>query len=227
MLGRGTPCYRPLEILLENGPGYTNKVDIWGVGCILYELAMGKMAFPSDLAVFYFQFGTRELSFEWDGSFSEQCKQSIKRNVGLMLTVEPSERPSATLLLEEFSRLFDITRLSDELTPISAGPPTLTNEPILTNMSLPSGGDDPESQIVEIDGKAPHGVPPSVPSSTSAGGAPMSPSVSGQYFSHLWTHVLAYKSMPQTERSFAWNDWSSFWNIDPESIGSFGKREVT
>jgi serine/threonine protein kinase len=46
---RGTTCYRTPELLSEK-PSYTNKVDIWALGYILYELASGKRAFNSDVA---------------------------------------------------------------------------------------------------------------------------------------------------------------------------------
>ena len=58
--GRGTPSYRAPEILFSEAsiPSYTNKVDIWGLGTILYELCTGKRAFPTDYHVMdYFRNG--------------------------------------------------------------------------------------------------------------------------------------------------------------------------
>src|SRR5271154_1218227 len=52
---RGTSGYRAPELATEIGKQvYTHKVDIWAVGCILYELALGKKAFIDDLAVNYY-----------------------------------------------------------------------------------------------------------------------------------------------------------------------------
>lgn len=50
---RGTPGYRAPEFLeSDEKPGsYNNKVDIWAVGCILYELTTRKRAFKTDFAV--------------------------------------------------------------------------------------------------------------------------------------------------------------------------------
>jgi serine/threonine protein kinase len=47
---RGTSSYIPPELLNDN-PVFTNKVDIWGLGCILHELATYKLAFFRDLQV--------------------------------------------------------------------------------------------------------------------------------------------------------------------------------
>jgi len=47
---RGTSCYRAPE-LLSDIPRYTTKVDIWGVGCILFEMMTGQKAFSGDWSV--------------------------------------------------------------------------------------------------------------------------------------------------------------------------------
>jgi serine/threonine protein kinase len=47
----GTPGYRAPELLNEEKYTYNDKVDIWAMGCILYELVVGKKLFPSDLTV--------------------------------------------------------------------------------------------------------------------------------------------------------------------------------
>jgi len=50
VFSNGTPCYRAPE-LLRTAPTYTNKVDIWGLGCILYELLFEQKLFNSDWEV--------------------------------------------------------------------------------------------------------------------------------------------------------------------------------
>jgi len=47
IFANGTPCCRAPELLNEN-PTYTNKVDIWALGCILYELFFETKTFASD-----------------------------------------------------------------------------------------------------------------------------------------------------------------------------------
>lgn len=46
-LRRGSASYRAPEVLLHSV--YSKKVDIWALGCILYELASRKIAFKGDL----------------------------------------------------------------------------------------------------------------------------------------------------------------------------------
>ena len=48
-LARGTTGYRAPELLDESR--YTNKVDIWAMGCILYEVVTGRKAFDTDQVV--------------------------------------------------------------------------------------------------------------------------------------------------------------------------------
>lgn len=50
-LARGSASYRAPELLAEF-PKYTNKVDIWALGCILYELVCHKRTFAGDWAVY-------------------------------------------------------------------------------------------------------------------------------------------------------------------------------
>jgi serine/threonine protein kinase len=47
---RGTATYRAPELLRKN-PIFTNKVDIWALGCILHELATLSLTFGSDWEV--------------------------------------------------------------------------------------------------------------------------------------------------------------------------------
>lgn len=51
---RGKPCYRAPELLSESKPCYNNKLDMFSLGCILYELVTGEKAFSTDFAVFQY-----------------------------------------------------------------------------------------------------------------------------------------------------------------------------
>ena len=100
--GRGTPGYRAPELLSDTSSTFTNKVDIWSMGCILYELAVGRKAFISDWTVFtYTSSGEVDVPLD-DHAFSEKCKANIDRNIRCMLQITPLSRPSAAELFEEF-----------------------------------------------------------------------------------------------------------------------------
>jgi len=49
--GRGKPSYRAPELILNSKSGFNNKVDIWSLGCILFEMVTGTKAFNGDHAV--------------------------------------------------------------------------------------------------------------------------------------------------------------------------------
>ena len=50
---RGTEGYRAPE-LLEEVARYNNKADIWGLGCIVFELFTGARMFVNDFAIFQY-----------------------------------------------------------------------------------------------------------------------------------------------------------------------------
>jgi serine/threonine protein kinase len=47
--GRGKPGYRAPELLRDEGSAFNKQVDLWALGCILYELCTGEKLFKSDL----------------------------------------------------------------------------------------------------------------------------------------------------------------------------------
>jgi serine/threonine protein kinase len=49
---RGTSSYRAPELIQEIKRTYTQKVDIWALGCIFYKLAYLQKAFPTDFTLF-------------------------------------------------------------------------------------------------------------------------------------------------------------------------------
>src|SRR5271154_3681805 len=46
----GTSCYRAPELLRQPAK-YTNRSDLWALGCIIYELSADRTAFDGDWAV--------------------------------------------------------------------------------------------------------------------------------------------------------------------------------
>jgi serine/threonine protein kinase len=101
---RGTSSYRAPELLTEDRHRFSNKVDIWSLGCILYELAVGQKAFNSDIAVFYHKMTGIKLEVKLDESFNEDGKRCIMDSIARMLEIEGSARPSASALCTRFSQ---------------------------------------------------------------------------------------------------------------------------
>ena len=73
---------------------------------MLFELAVCKKAFLNDYATLQYQLSTKAPAITLDESFSEQCKQTINRNIRSTLVLTSSSRPSAADLENEFVRNF-------------------------------------------------------------------------------------------------------------------------
>jgi serine/threonine protein kinase len=99
---RGTDGYFAPEFFSDGDALYDTKVDIWSLGCILYELAMGKNAFSSNSAIFEYKSSGRPPIITSDESFSQQCEIDINTCLSNMLKVDPAQRPSATDLTKSF-----------------------------------------------------------------------------------------------------------------------------
>jgi serine/threonine protein kinase len=109
---RGTASYRAAELFKDDNLTYTNKVDIWAIACILYEVAFQKKAFKGDMAVLSYalskdppelpsrvEIDTLGNSLNVDAT----SREALKNIIYAMWNLKPLDRPSATLLLEIFS----------------------------------------------------------------------------------------------------------------------------
>jgi len=105
-LARGTSGYRAPEIVSEARHVYNNKADIWAMGCILHELATGRKAFHTDVAVLEHRLSGAAFTVTIDRSFSEFSRGAIHGRIHEMLQIEPSSRPAASSLYETFSALY-------------------------------------------------------------------------------------------------------------------------
>jgi serine/threonine protein kinase len=110
--GKGTPGYRAPELLLEEKPVYSRKVDIWGMGVIFYELANGKKPFASDTSVFVHYQQHQSLEASLNEGFDEYSQTAASKNISDMLQHKPESRPTATALLQSFLQSYEFTMSS-------------------------------------------------------------------------------------------------------------------
>jgi ankyrin repeat protein len=99
---RGTGGYRAPELLNEN-PKYTYQVDIWGLGCILYELCTKTHAFADDMAVWncYHSSSTFQMSIIIPWLLSIHARH-LSQCVREMMESDPQSRPSISALCPLF-----------------------------------------------------------------------------------------------------------------------------
>jgi len=96
---RGTTGYRAPELLSQDMPQFNNKVDIWSIGCIVYELAARQKAFADDISVFRYSLGGFTLSPILNDTFDNVTVAAINTIIQRTLQIDQSLRPSAATLL--------------------------------------------------------------------------------------------------------------------------------
>ena len=108
---RGTSSYRAAELVKDENLTYTNKVDIWAMACILYEVAFQKKAFKGDMAVLSYALSKEppelpsRVELESTGSSLDvetTSREALKNIIYAMWNLKPLDRPTAGLLLEIF-----------------------------------------------------------------------------------------------------------------------------
>ena len=103
---RGTSSYRAPELIRE--AKFTNKIDIWAIGCILYELVFKSKAFPGDAAVLDYALNNISsgrilaLPFGPDTVSDETRKAFTSKIILEMLNIDPFKRPGAEQLYKRF-----------------------------------------------------------------------------------------------------------------------------
>ena len=107
--GRGTSGYRAPEILSESRGQYTNKADIWALGCIVFELCAGRRPFADDFAVkkFEFELPTTSLPIQFKEGLSDEFCSVVTEWIHAMLQRNPQDRPSAESLGKNLGTLFN------------------------------------------------------------------------------------------------------------------------
>jgi serine/threonine protein kinase len=77
-------------------------VDVWAVGCILYEIVVGKKAFPNDMAVSVHDLTAFQIPVDANVVPDPGRKQVILEAILAAMQVEPAKRPAASKLYETF-----------------------------------------------------------------------------------------------------------------------------
>src|ERR1700734_2970560 len=99
-LGSGSPGYRAPELIRENG-SFSPSVDVWALGCILYEIAKKKSAFKDDNSVRYYADSNLRLDFvltlgkDEDKDFCRLLKET--------LSISAEQRPSSESLHQQIA----------------------------------------------------------------------------------------------------------------------------
>ena len=98
----------------ETNGAYNNKVDIWAIGCILYEVIFRQKAFSNDFAICQYylnhRFGER-IKIPFDMAFDmlteEPAKVFVTNAIHKMLEIDAFQRPAAKALGNEFQFIID------------------------------------------------------------------------------------------------------------------------
>jgi serine/threonine protein kinase len=107
-----TECYRAPE-LLRDGTTYNNKADIWSMGCILYEIAIGHKPFKMDWGAIEYLSSREPLLLPIELIVARSLTQDISSILLDMLGRDPGLRPSARDLCELFYNNLKITTIAD------------------------------------------------------------------------------------------------------------------
>jgi serine/threonine protein kinase len=101
--GRGTPGYHAPELVIPKSTPklYTSKLDIWGLGCIIYELATGLKTFEETSDIIEYAKGGDFPRYRFP--FHGHTAQFLYDRIAELLCVNPNKRPDANEVLENLN----------------------------------------------------------------------------------------------------------------------------
>jgi serine/threonine protein kinase len=101
----GTKSYRPPEILGSNGERrlFSQKSDIWSLGCIFFEIIVFKKAFRDDYAVLQYAEFHDELKPTIPTGYYASSYDLVPYLLDGMLSLNPQDRPTAAELYKTFA----------------------------------------------------------------------------------------------------------------------------
>jgi hypothetical protein len=92
---RGTPGYRAPEMVKDVDNRYNNKVDIWSMGCILYEFVVGQRPFLNDYAVIMYSQSREVLEIHIGITTNDRLRAALSSCILNMLERESVLRAAA------------------------------------------------------------------------------------------------------------------------------------
>ena len=93
-------------------PTYNNKCDIWGLGCILFEIVTEENLFVGDWEVMRFaDYGTIDVPRGKLCEVQDVTVDAFLQSVRAMLSLAGSDRPPAHILQLSFQKLSEESRL--------------------------------------------------------------------------------------------------------------------
>jgi serine/threonine protein kinase len=103
--GRGTPGYRAPELeFFVSISRFNNKVDIWALGCILYEIVFKQRPFQNQYEVKDFADGRKSLKFPDSRGICDDSK--LGKFTLEVLHLDPGKRPGIKELLVGIEEVF-------------------------------------------------------------------------------------------------------------------------
>lgn len=87
---------------MEENFKYTNKVDIWALSCIFYEVVFGRKAFANDFSVLQYLSGDNlHIPTHSDTVCDAEALQMISQLIQRMLDLAPLKRPNAVYIRKQ------------------------------------------------------------------------------------------------------------------------------
>lgn len=96
--------------------GYNSKTDIWALGCILYELLIGKRPFDDDFNVLQHSQTVQNLSIPQCGLVDKYWSTELSNLLNNMLGIQPQKRKSALDMLKRFAFHYELQMREDRAT---------------------------------------------------------------------------------------------------------------
>jgi serine/threonine protein kinase len=99
--------------LIKDDSRYNNKVDIFALGCILYELICGKKAFSTDFDIQQWSFRNEEKVLPEQAYSQDVSMDTIRNLIARTLLRNPRDRPSSRVVCDILRAFFGHSSSSD------------------------------------------------------------------------------------------------------------------